>query len=218
MVGYVRVSTREQADSGLGLAAQQRTLADEAARRGWQLVGVEVDAGVSAGARSRPGLERALAAVRSGAADGLVVAKLDRLARSVQAMAELLAESSRRGWALVALDLGVDTATPAGRMVAHVLAALAEWEREVIRQRTREAMAEARPRLAAEGRSLGRPSTIPPEVVERVVREKAAGGTLSGIARQLNAEGVAAGSGQPTWHPATVARVLERAGRRGVTA
>lgn len=218
MVGYCRVSTERQARGrsatraasagrqGLGLEVQERAIRAAAEREGWELVSLEVDAGVSARARRRPALERALTAVRAGEADGLVVAKLDRLARSVLDFSRLLAEADRRGWELVALDVGVDTTTATGRMVAHILAALGEWEREVISSRTREAMGEARER----GVELGRRSTLPAEVVERVVREKAAGGTLAGIARQLEAEGIPAGAGG-RWYPATVARVLKRA-------
>jgi len=206
MIGYTRVSTEEQGRSGLGLAAQAEALRVEAGRRGWALLRLETDAGVSAVARRRPALERALDALRSGEADGIVVAKLDRLGRSVLAVAGLMAEAERRGWRLVALDVGVDTATPAGRMLAHVLAALAEWERDVIRQRTRDALAQAR----ARGVRLGRERSVPAEVVERIAREHAAGAKLQAIADRLNADGVLGGHGG-RWYPATVKRMLERA-------
>ena len=223
VVGYTRVSTEEQERTGYGLDAQETAIRAEVERQGWELVALEVDAGVSAAARKRPALDRALEAVRSGAADGLVVAKLDRLARSTLAFATLLADAKRQGWRLVLLDLGVDTATPAGSMVASVVAAIAEYERDLIRQRTRDALAAARPRLAAQGRQLGRRSTVPAELVERIAAEHAAGASLRAIAARLNAEGVPTGQprrpGQPPtrWHAPSVGRMLERARQGAAT-
>src|SRR4051812_22324091 len=89
-VGYVRVSTSEQADSGLGLQAQRSAIKAEAKRRGWALVGIEEDAGASGKSMAgRAGLEAALALVESGQAEALVVAKLDRLSRSLLDFAAL---------------------------------------------------------------------------------------------------------------------------------
>ncbi|MCA1704859.1 MAG: recombinase family protein [Actinobacteria bacterium] len=102
-VGYLRVSTAEQAESGAGLDAQRATVEAECARRGWRLVQVFTDAGVSGKSTdNRPALTEALAAVENGAAAALVVAKLDRLSRSVQDAAGLLDRAQRHGWALVA--------------------------------------------------------------------------------------------------------------------
>src|SRR5215217_5140315 len=123
IITYVRVSTDEQADSGAGLEAQRAALAAEAERRGWELVQTFEDAGASGKTLTgRPGLLAAVEAVESGRADGLAVAKLDRLSRSLLDFAALMERSRKRGWALVALDLGVDTSTPSGEMLASVLA------------------------------------------------------------------------------------------------
>ena len=122
-VGYLRVSTEEQADSGLGLEAQRAVIEAEVARRGWELVEVLVDAGASGKSLSgRPALAEALALVRSGEADVLVVAKLDRLSRSRLDFAGLMADAQARGWLLVALDLGMDLSTPAGEFMGSVMA------------------------------------------------------------------------------------------------
>lgn len=204
VVGYCRVSTAEQADSGLGLEAQRQAIRSECERRGWELVAVEEDAGVSGKVTSRPGLQRALDACRRGEADGLVVAKLDRLSRSVQHAAQLLAEAEREGWALVALDLGVDLSTPAGEVMAHVLAAIAQFERRLIGQRTKDALAVKR----AEGVRLGRPQVLPGQVVARIARERAAGRSLQAIADALNGEGIATAHGGAKWWPSTVGKVL----------
>ena len=119
VVGYVRVSTTEQADSGLGLEAQRAAITGEAARRGWDLVATFEDAGRSGTSmRGRDGIAQALRAVEGTIASTLVVAKLDRLSRSLIDFTALMERSRRKGWNLVALDLGVDTTTPAGEVMA----------------------------------------------------------------------------------------------------
>ena len=152
VVGYIRVSTEEQADSGAGLEVQRAAITAEAERRGFELLAIHEDAGASGKALSgRPGLAHALAAVDQGEADALIVAKLDRLSRSLLDFSELMARSRRRGWALVALDLQVDTTTPAGEMLASILAVFAQFERRLIGQRTREALAVKRSRASNSG-------------------------------------------------------------------
>ena len=114
VVGYVRVSTDEQADSGAGLAAQRSAITAACELRGWELIGIDQDAGVSAATLARRGITEALADVESDEASVLVVAKLDRLSRSLLDFAALMERSRRQGRALVALDLGVDTTGVAG--------------------------------------------------------------------------------------------------------
>lgn len=204
-VGYLRVSTSEQVESGAGLQAQRALIEAEVERRGWVLVGVEVDAGVSGKSMAkRPALAAALARVESGEADVLLVAKLDRLSRSVADFASLLDRAQRLGWGLVALDLGVDTTTPAGELVGHVMAAVAHWERRAIGVRTREGLAAKR----AAGVRLGRPQVLTPAVVMRIVTERAAGQTLQAIADGLMADAVPTARGGSAWRPSSVAAVL----------
>src|SRR4051794_12815141 len=103
VVGYIRVSTDEQAESGAGLAAQRTAIEAECARRGWTLVETFEDAGASGKSLDgRPQLAAALNAVETGQAATLVVAKLDRLSRSVHDAAGLLDRAQRAGWSLVA--------------------------------------------------------------------------------------------------------------------
>ena len=204
VVGYIRVSTTEQADSGAGLEAQRTAITAEAERRGWQLVQVLEDAGASGKSlKGRPGLLAALEAVERGSAEALVVSKLDRLSRSVVDFAGLVARAQRRGWALVALDLGLDMTTPAGGLVANVMASVAEWERRVIGERTAAALAAKR----AAGVRLGRPREMSADALERIQLLHRDGYRPAEIARILNREGV------PTprngrWHPPGVSRVL----------
>ena len=207
-VGYLRVSTEEQADSGLGLAAQQAVIEAECTRRGWQLVEIHTDAGASGKSiKGRPALDAALAAVELGQADVLVVAKVDRLSRSLIDFATVMERSQRKGWALVALDLGVDTSTPAGELMANIVATFAQYERRLIQQRTRDALAIKK----ASGVRLGRPKTLGEDVVARIQTARAHGGTLTAIAESLNADGVATAHGGQRWYPATVRAVLNSA-------
>src|SRR5947208_1861941 len=177
VVGYVRVSTDEQRESGAGLAAQRAAIEAECRRRGWALVEVIEDAGYSAKDLKRPGVQIALETLRRGEAGALVVAKLDRLSRSMLDFTAVMATASKQGWALVALDCAVDTTTPAGEAMANVLATFAQFERRLIGQRTREALAAKR----ASGVRLGRPATLPSTVRGRIAAERNAGCSLATI-------------------------------------
>lgn len=204
-VGYVRVSTGEQADSGAGLTAQRAALAAECERRGWELVDVLTDAAASGKSLAgRPGLAAALAACEDGTAQALVVAKLDRLSRSLLDFAGLMERAQRKGWNLVALDLGIDLSTPAGEFMAGVMASAAQWERRIIGARTRDALAVKR----AEGVRLGRPAGLPAEVLRRIVAEREAGASLRAVADSLTADGVPTSQGGTRWHASTVRAVL----------
>ena len=124
-----------------------------------------------------------------------MVAKLDRLSRSLVDAVGLLDSAKRRGFVVVALDLGVDTGTPTGRLVASVMAAVASWEREIIGQRTSEAMQAAK----ANGRRFGRPSQIPDDVMERIECDRADGNTFKEIADSFNEAGIPTPQGGRWW-------------------
>ncbi len=205
VLGYVRVSTSEQASSGAGLAAQRAAIAEEATRRGWTLIDTIEDAGYSARDIKRPGIRLALDLLSARQADALVVAKLDRLSRSMLDFAGIMAQAQKQAWGMVALDVNVDTTTASGEMMANVMAAFAQFERRLISQRTRDALAQRK----AEGVRLGRAREIAPELEHRIRALKADGLTLRAIAAQLDAEGVATPSGRP-WQPSTLHRVLSR--------
>lgn len=206
MVAYLRVSTTEQADSGAGLAAQRTAIEAAAVHRGWTIVAWHVDAGASGKSMTkRPELAAALSAVREKRAAGLLVAKLDRLSRSVIDCAKLMDDAGKQGWNLVVLDLGLDLSTPAGEFAANVMASAAQWERRIISQRTKDGLAAKK----AEGVVLGRRSTLPAEVVERIVQARRDGQSLGAIADALNADAVATGQREGArWHRSTVSAVL----------
>jgi DNA invertase Pin-like site-specific DNA recombinase len=167
VLGYARCSTFEQAEPGLGIAAQEATIRSECERRGWVLVDVVTDEGESGKSLDRPGLQESLARITDHEVDGLVAAKLDRISRSVRDFADLLEWFSATGASLVAVDVGVDTSTPGGKLVCGVFSAVSEWERDVIANRTRDGLAV----LRAEGRPISRAAVADhPKLAKRVRR------------------------------------------------
>lgn len=206
-IGYVRVSTEEQERSGLGVEAQRAAITAECARRGWTLEFAE-DLGCS-GKHVNPELRRALDLLETGQADALVVAKLDRLARSVRHASAIIDDAVQKVWSLVVLDNALDLTTPGGRAMARMLSVFAELEADFIRSRTREALA-AR---ASQGLRNGRRSAIPAAVLRRIVLARAAGASFSRIARELTSEDVLSPTGLPTWHESTVRRAYATATR-----
>lgn len=197
VIGYARKSVAENGN-GHSLDAQEETIRTEASRRGWEVVEVVRDDGHSGRDTHRPGLMRALAAVAAGDAEGVVAAKLDRISRSVVDFGTLLDWFRDADAALVALDVGVDTSSPAGRLVANVMASVAEWEREVIATRTRDGLKVA----AAKGR---RPApAVDGELRERIRAMREDRATYQQIADTLNAEGVPTKRGAPLWRVSSV--------------
>ena len=148
----------------------------------------------------RPALADAIAQIERGEAEALVVAKLDRLARSVHDFTGLVARSQKRGWALVVLDMELDMTQPAGKLMANILASFAEFERDLIGKRTREALAARQ----SQGVRLGRRRTLSDEVVGRLLAQREGGATFRQIADQLNKDRVPTGRGGRQWHPSTV--------------
>jgi DNA invertase Pin-like site-specific DNA recombinase len=133
----------------------------------------------------------------------IVVAKLDRLSRSLVDFASLLADAKRQSYNVVALDLGVDLSTPAGEFLASVMASAAQWERRIIGQRTKDALAVR----GAQGVRLRRPREMSSEAVERIRELRATGMTVAAIARQLEAEQLPTPRGG-RWESHRVSRAL----------
>lgn len=204
---YLRVSTVDQARNGNGLDAQRETVEAEAERRGWP-VEVVADEGAS-GKQVNPGLRQALDQLASGRADALIVAKMDRLARSVLHASDIMDRARTQGWDLVICDLAMDLSTPYGKAMANMLATFAELEREMIGTRTREGMAAAK----AKGKQIGRPRLATADVVDRICTEREAGASFGAIARGLTDDGILSPQGRPGWQPSTVRRVFERSGK-----
>lgn len=203
-VAYLRVSTGEQGESGAGLAAQQAAIDAWATYRRAELVAVEQDIASGKSTNGRHGLERAVAMCKRGDADALVVAKLDRLSRSLADFAKLVDDSRKQGWAIVALDVDIDMTTANGEMLAGMLAVLSQWERRIIGERTRAALAQKK----AQGVQLGRPRSLPGNVRRRIVKARERGQTFAAIAAKLNADGVPTAQGGTRWHASTVRHVV----------
>lgn len=146
-IGYVRVSSDKQADSGLSLEAQAEKIRAYAKVYDLDIIRIEVDAGVSAKTLDRPALQRAIDSAMRGEAQAIVVAKLDRLTRSIvdwNRFIELYLMPQK--FALMSVGDQIDTRNAAGRLVLNVLMAVAQWEREAIAERTRDAYTAKRAR------------------------------------------------------------------------
>ena len=168
-IGYARVSTCEQ-NLDLQMDALKAAGCDE----------IFTDQGVSGAAIERDGLSQALGAVGEG--DTLIVWKLDRLGRSLGFLADLIAEYGREGRGFVALQDGIDTNTSGGKLVFHIMAALAEFERDLISERTTAGMVAARRR----GKHIGRPTALSREQVTHAKRQISSGEeTIAGMASVL---------------------------------
>lgn len=201
LVGYIRVSTSEQATSGLGLDAQRTSIESAVKAQGWTLSEIVVDGGETGANLDRPGLTRALEMVAAGEVDGMVAAKLDRISRSVVDFSTLLAWFVDARASLVVLDPAMDTSTPSGRLVANVFASVAEWEREIIAARTQESLVSRR----ASGRPISRPAVVDRgELAERIQSMRTGGATMQAIADALNAEGMPTLRGGTEWRPSAV--------------
>lgn len=207
MIGYLRVSTEEQANSGLALDAQRDTIQRYADAHGWDMVWY-VDEGLSAKSLARPQLQAALtqlhALPKRRDVGGIVGAKLDRLSRSVHDFSGILKLAAARKWAVVAIDLDVDTSTPTGKLVANVMMSVAEWEREVIGERTSTAMQAAK----RQGRHMGRVSLLSQATSRRLMALRATH-ALADTAARLNAEGLTTATGEP-WSINTASKVQKR--------
>lgn len=206
VVGYIRVSTNQQADEGISLEAQRTRLEAYAVALGLDLVAIEVDAGLSAKNLKRPGLLAALEALETGKADGLLVVKLDRLTRSVRDLGDLLETYFSSKYTLLSVGDSIDTRTAGGRMVLNILTSVTQWEREAGSERTKAALS----LLKAQGVKLGRPfmhETIGDSV--RIVRELHATGqySLRDLAAELNTRNIPTANGGKWW-PKTIRSAL----------
>ena len=196
--GYIRVSTTGQDANGSSLASQRLAIEEECERRGWDLQEVFFDVASGGKRNGRPGLADALEAT-SRAHGALVVAKLDRLSRSLVDFATVLERSRKEGWSLVALDLQVDTSSPHGEFFASIMASMAQWERRMISQRTKEGLAQKK----LEGVRIGRPRTLDETTRQRILFERALGRPYLKIAQGLERDAVPTAQGG-RWQSNTV--------------
>ena len=198
LVGYVRIAPREHPRRRPGLDEQRLALEAHAARHGWTVVGWEHDVRSGRTLR-RAGLQAALAACRAGKADGIAVARLDRLTYSLADLAQLVREADDDGFTIVAAEPALDLAAPEGRAVREVLAVASTWRpRSLV----------GRPRGRAAGRRPGRPVSTPPDVAARIRALRAQGATLQAICDRLNGEQVPTPRGGARWRPSSLRAIL----------
>jgi DNA invertase Pin-like site-specific DNA recombinase len=219
-IGYARVSTDGQAEKGISLSAQENRIRAMATLQEADLVEVIVDAGESGKNLGRPGMQRLLALVERRGVDAVIIAKLDRLTRSVKDLANLLELFERRGIHLLSVAESLDTGSAAGRLVMNIMASLAQWEREVISERTKESLAYKKANMercgntgygfrCVDGRTV-EPDPHEQRVRKTITRLREQGQSLRQIAAYLNKERRFTRSGSP-WRHCYVARVLKTA-------
>jgi site-specific DNA recombinase len=216
ILGYARVSTDKQAERGVSLEAQIEKLQAMAVVQGVGVSEVIIDAGESAKSPERPGMVRLLAMVDAGQVQTVIIAKLDRLTRSVKDLAELLERFQRRGVSLVSVAESLDTGSAAGRLVLNIMVSVSQWEREEIGERTAVALRHKR----ATGRVFNHvpygferqgdtlvPLPAEQAVVSRIRLMNANGCSLRKIAAALNGDGIPTKQGRQ-WAAQTVKDVL----------
>lgn len=226
VIASLRCSTDEQSEKQ-SLPTQESAVLRYCAQHGHELVAIHRDEGLSGklAPERRPGLAACLAALRAKQADGLIVAKLDRMSRSIIDVVQTVAEFDRKGWALISVAENIDTKSAMGRMFVHMLAVLGQLERELISERTRDALAQLaregkrRSRYAPlgfafdqDGRTVPAPNEQPALATIAAIRAKGHGPRT--IARTLNEAGIRNPRSGGLWHPSTVAGVLRTMARR----
>lgn len=218
VVGYIRVSTTEQDQSGLGLADQEAKIRAYCDLYNLSLVEIKKDAATGKNIE-RPGLQDALAMLKSGQVEGIIVAKLDRLTRSVRDMGILLDKYFQK-YGLFVVTEQINTTTAAGRMLLNLLTTISQWEVETISERTAAA-------LAVKKRNGERVGTIPygydcdangkltanekeQETIAKIKSLRENGYSFEAIARQLNSDGILTKLGKQ-WSKASVFKIYNKA-------
>jgi len=219
MIAYLRVSTKEQGNSGLGLEAQKANIEAYAS-----LYNIDIVETVSESATgknlNRDGLRTALAKIEAGDADGLIIAKLDRLTRSVKDMGTLLEKHFNHA-SLVCVADQIDTTTPAGRMILNILTSISQWEREAIVERTKDALQAKKARgektgghcpygYTADANGKLTPEPAEQKIIKSMIRLKKKGYTYQSIADKLAKDGVLTRTGSSKWTPATIRKIYKR--------
>lgn len=206
VIGYCRVSSEEQGRDGVSLDAQEHAIRARAEAEGWQVVEVVREVGSGAAFARRPLVREVIARCEAGEADSLVVANLDRLTRSTIDAGRVFERVRKGRWDLVALDLGIDTRTSAGELVANVMVSVGQWQRRVIGERTSSALQERK----RQGLRNGRPLVEGPEVDlarARIAALRKRGLSWRQVADALNEEGVPTFRGGARWYHTTAKKV-----------
>lgn len=216
-IGYIRVSTQGQTDDGISLEVQQAKIEAWCTANDYTLESVFVDAGISGKAMAnRNGLQDALDAVTKGTC--LVAYSLSRLSRSTQDMLGIAASIEAKGADLASLTEKIDTTSAAGKMVFRMLAVLSEFERDLVSERTKAALAHKKsigekyaPVPFGFQEIEGRLVAVKAEtnLVAEIMKRRESGHTLRAIANDLNQRGISGKNGGQ-WHASTVRYLIQR--------
>ncbi len=223
VLGYPRVSTEEQSRDGLSLIHQEDRIRAYCDLHELELVGMIVDAGVSAKTLERPGLGRILDQLRRGDIDGMVISKLDRLTRSLRDWDYLIEHffSERAGRRLFSITDSIDTRTAAGRLVLNVIVTVAQWERETTAERTRDALQGKIKRGERCGKvrygydldETGKKLVANAQeqiIIAKLKKLRAHGKTYAELVDDLTDLGIETKEGNAIWYPSVVHRILTR--------
>lgn len=216
-IGYARVSTDEQSQQGVSLSNQTQKIQAYCVAKDWEITAVIRDEGCSGKDLNRPGIQEIIKGSRKREFDVVVTMKLDRLTRSVKDLGYLVEDVfNKHGIAFSSLQDNFDTSTANGRMVMNVLATLAQWERDIISERTRDAMQFMRDSLRLVGavpfgfNLSGKQLTPNPDemrTVRRLITMRGEGDSFQKIAGRLNTDAIPSKNGGK-WHPKTVMGVM----------
>jgi DNA invertase Pin-like site-specific DNA recombinase len=221
VIGYIRVSTEEQATSGVSLDVQEEKIRAYCSVKDWELVDIIRDAGISAKNLKRPGIQSILTLLPkkvSRGFDAVIVMKLDRLTRSVRDLGLLNDEFKKHGVSFISIGESVDTSTAAGELFHNIVMSMSQWERRAISERTKVAMQHKK----NQGQRVG---TIPygydvssagklvesdaeRQVLKDIIGSRVAGCSYQHIANSLNDLKIKPKSGKK-WYASTVRSVLE---------
>ena len=216
-IGYIRVSTEEQANEGVSLDSQAEKVKAFCVAKDWKLVKIVQDAGKSAKDLNRPGIQKIISGCKSRDFDVIVVTKLDRLTRNVRDLGYLIQDVfEKTGVGFSSISDNFDTTTANGKLVLNILGSVAQWERDIIAERTRDALQYKKQKGehyspaplgfdAVDGQLI--PNEKELQTVDYIRSLKAKKFSLRKIADTLNSEGVATKNGG-RWFHNTIKHIL----------
>lgn len=219
-IGYCRISTEEQVRGGISLDNQQEKIRAYAEIKNFFLIGIAKDPGFSAKDLNRPGIREVLSLAKSKKVNAIIVYKLDRLFRDAADALNIIKLFDQKGISFHSIEETIDTNGPMGKFVFTMLAAMAEWERNIISERTRDAMSYKK----AQGFRVGdipfgwdliknnrlRKNHREQAVISGIKKLRGRGYSLRDISSFLHSEGVTTKKGKARWSPKVLRSVLAR--------
>ena len=221
---YCRVSTGGQAKEGLSLDAQKTRCEAYCISQGYKIIDTVIDDGYSAKDMNRPGFKKILSKLKNGKASILVFFKLDRLTRSVKDLASILETMEETGFQLASISESLDTSTASGRMMLNLITTVAQWEREVISERTKEVLDHKKCKGEKtggkrqygydiedrDGKKIAVPNNAEQKKIKLMKKLREDGLSLPAICKELRRRKIKTVEGSTTWQPMTVSRILQR--------